>query len=296
MGLFNIFKRKDKTPAQPSAPSMSKEELLELVEVSPERSIPRAMVPAWPQILATALPFAAITATHSERPDITGSHFGYYPRLPIGYCYPLDEEGNYLYPLAQINLGELPPIPGMPASGYLQFYIGADEVWGIDFDDMLSQKNSRVLFFEESEVEDYQRDFSFLDETLRSEYAIIPKPKTLSFTANDDILGVGDIRYTNGTFDMDSFLAGNQAIEDELTDFFYDNFTSGGHKVGGYAYFTQEDPRHEGNGTDKYVLLLQVDSDDDICWGDVGVANFFIHPDDLARKDFSKVMYTWDCS
>jgi uncharacterized protein YwqG len=30
-------------------------------------------------------------------------------------------------------------------------------------------------------------------------------------------------------------------------------------------------------------------------WGDMGVGNFFIHPDDLAKKDFSKIFYTWDC-
>ena len=34
----------------------------------------------------------------------------------------------------------------------------------------------------------------------------------------------------------------------------------------------------------------------DIMWGDVGVANFFIRPEDLKNKDFSKVLYNWDCS
>lgn len=42
-----------------------------------------------------------------------------------------------------------------------------------------------------------------------------------------------------------------------------------------------------------------MDTDDvngmDIMWGDCGVANFFIHPDDLKNKDFSKVLYNWDC-
>lgn len=44
-----------------------------------------------------------------------------------------------------------------------------------------------------------------------------------------------------------------------------------------------------------YVLLLQIDTDDEIMWGDSGVGNFVIHPDDLAKRDFSKVYYTWDC-
>ena len=30
-------------------------------------------------------------------------------------------------------------------------------------------------------------------------------------------------------------------------------------------------------------------------WGDSGVANFFIDSEDLEKRDFSKVFYTWDC-
>ena len=33
----------------------------------------------------------------------------------------------------------------------------------------------------------------------------------------------------------------------------------------------------------------------EMLWGDVGVCNFFIHPHDLAKRDFSKVLYNWDC-
>ena len=40
-----------------------------------------------------------------------------------------------------------------------------------------------------------------------------------------------------------------------------------------------------------------MDSDEaaGILWGDVGVANFFILPQNLEKKDFSNVLYTWDC-
>ena len=49
------------------------------------------------------------------------------------------------------------------------------------------------------------------------------------------------------------------------------------------------------------TLLLQIDSDTDdnndfeIIWGDCGVANFFINSEALLKKDFSKVIYNWDC-
>ena len=85
------------------------------------------------------------------------------------------------------------------------------------------------------------------------------------------------------------------AIAEELEDLSFESFPTNGHKIGGYAYFTQQDPRIGNDKFKDYILLLQIDTDDQIMWGDSGVANFFIHPADLARKDFSKVMYNWDC-
>lgn len=43
------------------------------------------------------------------------------------------------------------------------------------------------------------------------------------------------------------------------------------------------------------ILLFQLDTVEDIMWGDSGVANFFISRDALKNKDFSKVYYNWDC-
>ncbi|MFC2307230.1 MAG: DUF1963 domain-containing protein, partial [Neisseria elongata] len=53
----------------------------------------------------------------------------------------------------------------------------------------------------------------------------------------------------------------------------------------------------------KYILLLQLDSDINendrytgkLMWGDSGVANFFITPEDLAKRDFSRTAFMFDC-
>ena len=75
---------------------------------------------------------------------------------------------------------------------------------------------------------------------------------------------------------------------------------SGGHQIGGYPDFTQNDPREEHDELKDYILLFQLQSEwedgIEIIWGDLGVGGFFIHPDDLAKLDFSKVAYSWDCS
>lgn len=44
------------------------------------------------------------------------------------------------------------------------------------------------------------------------------------------------------------------------------------------------------------TLLLQMDSDEFVEWGDAGVANFFINSEALRNCDFSRVWYYWDCT
>ncbi len=46
---------------------------------------------------------------------------------------------------------------------------------------------------------------------------------------------------------------------------------------------------------DDEELYFPVDGGVEIMWGDMGVAGFFINYEDLKRKDFSKVLYNWDC-
>ena len=75
---------------------------------------------------------------------------------------------------------------------------------------------------------------------------------------------------------------------------------SAAHKMLGYAFFTQEDPRYIKKYENYDTLLLQLDSESDgngdlILWGDAGVGNFFITKKALEEKDFSNVMYNWDC-
>lgn len=87
-------------------------------------------------------------------------------------------------------------------------------------------------------------------------------------------------------------------LDQEDFTYFVDHLSTGGHRMLGHPYFTQEDPRPEGSPYD--TLLFQMDSDsvgreDYVLWGDSGVGNFFINREDLKRLDFSNVFYTWDC-
>ena len=68
------------------------------------------------------------------------------------------------------------------------------------------------------------------------------------------------------------------------------------HKMLGYSFFTQEDPRYNEKYKDYDVLLFQIDSEGKyLMWGDCGIGNFFITKEGLNEKDFSNVLYNWDC-
>ncbi len=76
-----------------------------------------------------------------------------------------------------------------------------------------------------------------------------------------------------------------------------------GHKMLGYPGFIQFDPREDKEDRKYYdTLLLQIDSDmgedgeDYVLWGDCGVANLFINKEALIKRDFSNILYNWDCS
>lgn len=290
MGLFDFLKGGSKSKEE-----ATKKYLLEKITTSEGFVIPRAFETHSKLIAGTKRDTVAIEAKPDTELTLHQSKFGHYPLLPVGFDYPKDGEGNYMYPLAQINFSEAPTLLGFPASGYLQFYISVtDDVYGLDFDQPQSQQNFKVLFFEEDEVQAYQTDFAFLEDTLSSGSSPVYKSHGLRFKKEIDYLGIGEVGYDKTL--LNAVFQQHASLKDELEDELYQCFTFSGHKLGGYAYFTQWDPREDHLVFKDYRLLFQLDSDDEIMWGDVGVANFFIHPDDLAKKDFSKVLYNWDCS
>lgn len=296
MGFFDKLFGKKKQPETAVVPKANTEIDLELIELLPGLTLPKALAAYKDEIAKTKESFVAIKATPTNDLSLEESKFGYYPYMPLNAEYPKDKEGKYMYPLAQINCKDMLALSGYPTSGYLQFYIsGFDDMMGVDFDNLQAQTNFRVLYFEEADITEYKADFSFLDEVMASDMLPVYKPHRLTFELKEDYVGLCDARYLASKYDINKFINRYPDIEDKLSDYLYDNCSSGGHKIGGYASFTQEDPRLYNEELKDYILLLQIDTDDEIMWGDSGVGNFFIHKNDLANKDFSKVMFTWDC-
>jgi uncharacterized protein YwqG len=244
------------------------------------------------------------------------SKLGGYPYLPLGSEFPKDSKGNYMCLLAQINFSEMPTLEDYPNQGILQFYISRaeDYHYGINPNDLKSyrapnpQNDWRVLYFAEVSHE-HQTDFSFLGEDESYwEFTPLDSPHYVAKEVNPDLKRKDN---TYGVYlkidfkkDMEPPLSGDYQFhlllntDDKKAYDFWSRFEANdkrlqvkkeydemhykyGHKIGGYAGFSQEDPRtwnrngnrHKLDKHNPWVLLLQLESNKFIMWGDCGVGH-----------------------
>lgn len=240
-------------------------------------------------------PFIKIEAFVEKDVPVLSSKFLGKPYWPKSYPYPVDINGQPLTLLAQINFSETPKLKDYPEDGILQFFISpTHDVYGVNFDDWFDQSFFRVMYHEkvdEKEIESNLPTFDYKDEDW---YAPITAEHKLTFSLGEEYVSAEDYRFKE-FFGSNFYEFMEQHPNEKLWNRFHEIASSIGHKIGGYAYFTQRDPR-ENNYKD-YVLLLQIDSiGEEICWGDSGVAGLFISKENLKNKDFSRILYTWDCS
>ncbi|MCB0568146.1 MAG: DUF1963 domain-containing protein [Phaeodactylibacter sp.] len=229
-----------------------------------------------------------------ERPTLPWeSKVGGLPYLPEGTPSPMAPDGSPLFLLAQLNFSDIPPLPSFPTEGLLQFFIHDDDSYGLNFDDPFDQSRFRAVYYK-----DIIRDEDALEpgRHIGDSHHYLPidprKSYPLRFERAVEVVQPQDFHFNKimGTNFFDQF----GAQKWELLHQFGQAVRSHRHKIGGYAHFTQDDPR---NPELPMELLFQLGSDEAIqcMWGDMGVANFFICREALERLDFSNVMYNWDC-
>ncbi|SCU77287.1 LAME_0A00496g1_1 [Lachancea meyersii CBS 8951] len=248
-----------------------------------------------PRVEKTLTPIVRVKAEEGAT-GIFDSKFGGNPYFPIDSEYPRDADGFPMKLLAQLNFEQIPHLDGYPTSGILQFYLSTkDGCFGFDYGGKVEHKNYRILFFDgELKGEDQLlRDFDFVKLTDEDEFPLYTGSEAkLTFTPDEEYMNLLDFRVEKETGMKSDWIP-------ELEDFYTQSSEMAmKHKIGGYPGFTQCDPRGEYEELASYTkLLLQIDSDDAIgCeWGDAGVGNFFITEEDLAKRDFSKVYYNYDC-
>lgn len=206
------------------------------------------------------------------------------PFLPKNLPYPKDLAGNPTILLAQLNMAEIPPLANFPQSGLLQVFI-SPLYW--------YQMEAYIKFIPESQLKESPReDFSFLE---KSHYQQSPVRKVhqLTFSTDSAYGGHSDSQF-DYQFDGKYFwdFADTLGINRKK---FISYFNASGHKMGGYAEFTQFDPRANKAERKNDIQLLQIDMDNHIMFGDSGVAHVFISPENLKTQNFEAAYFYWDC-
>lgn len=231
-------------------------------------------------------------------PDAFASSFGGQFYVPPGFAWPEFKE-RPMWPLAQLNFAELPHLDGFPDRGILQFFINTDDLYGVDFDNRTEQTGFRVVYHPEPGEVTLPNPELPHPATV---YLPVERPIRVSASPATMPMSVWDWRFAHTLAESWRRRVGSEP-DPELAYVAWDVLTDveseviAAHQIGGYAQFTQEDPReYESQWRGHSTVLLQIDSGDGICWGDAGIACFLIEPERLRNLDFSNVLYSWDCS
>lgn len=233
--------------------------------------------------MSNTKPCVKITLTDTK-PSIFESKIGGLGYIPHDKDFPTDSNGNQLRLLAQIECDKI-QLDGFMKTGLLQFWILNNSHLGKKFPNWTEQDGFRVIYYPE------------IDKTVTKEE--IESKFVKNEYDDDEYNGFPVLRECGMSFEKSEDKEFDYNTDDEEILEEYDVLS--GHKVGGYPYFTQHDPRsYIENGYNYDFLLFQLDTDsidgeDVVMWGDCGVGNFFINSEKLKKCDFSDVLYNWDC-
>ena len=215
--------------------------------------------------------------------------------VPLDSHIPRDVFGRKMYLLAQINFSQITVPTHFPSQGLLQFYVSDDCLKTKQHHKgILSQNNFKVLY-----IENPISSIPLANVRTMSQPSYYPVSRTLQLQHVEAIEPV-----SKSDFRFDAYIPYDAIhklrLQDELPfeEFYLQHFSGAQHKVGGYAYFIEEDLRKTSAELQHYdTLLLQIISNDaqGIMWGDSGVIKFFINERDLRRLSFENtILYVED--
>nr|BFF21429.1 hypothetical protein GCM10025730_49500 [Promicromonospora thailandica] len=262
----------------------------------------------------------AVALGEADPGEVVVARLGGQPRLPAGTPWPVWDGVGPLSFVGEVDLAALSatghdPGVALPAAGRLAFFVLDDPgVYG--FADAAHLDSYRVLYLSADGLpvaapagtQTYAERELAGRATLTAPDSFHPiLPGTFGVDAHADYLAWLDHPVNSADFiDAMGRLRGD----------------SPRHQVGGWAIAVQgpveleaahdevRRRRSADNGltgphrpdqhtiaaeTDQWVLVFQVDSDNDIMWGDAGTLYWLARPEDLARGDLTNIRFVMQC-
>lgn len=224
-------------------------------------------------------------------PSILDDKIGGKPYLPIKEDYPKDKDGNNLALLLQVNLKNI-DLDGYPKKGILEIFTDSKVDYPCQY---------LVKYFDEGL--DYQTQLPQID---MSNY-IVDKSYKINLTKDVCYMSVNDYRFIQTFIPIvneifETTLKNYSELNDYFGDFpWYDKLLGGyeNHPItlGGYADFTQSDPRYDMKDN-KDECLFKLDSCanyNKFYIGDSGILFVLISQNDIENCNFDNAIVDWDC-
>ena len=245
-----------------------------------------------------------LTPADESEFEISESKIGGQPHLSKVQGWPKNELGKSLSFIGQLNLEEVSKFDKsglLPMQGLLSFFYCADqEAWGFDPKD---KQRFKVLYSDkDSELIKYDFPADLEQHSIyNSNQIIFTSSLSLPTWEQDSIEGLIQ------NDDSDNYMEASSGTKNQILG--YANCVQGtmelecqlvtnGLYCGNETGF--EDPRRKEleAGKDDWVLLLQIDSEDDktgMMWGDLGRIYYWIRKQDLKNRDFQKTWCVLQC-
>ncbi len=256
-----------------------------------DRDLPPALEPFWRSIQQTTKPFVKITRHPDRAIGMVDSKLGGVPYLPYACNYPIDDNGCPLLFIAQINLAEVPPLEHYPTVGILQFFLTSVNAQDCTVRYFPNPDPSPEEYISEADLL-VLMEMGYPTRPLEHQHPIT-RPGRLQFELKTAPPDVTDYHF-------ERCFANDRPLLDDATVYrAYTRYTDPArcHKLGGYGRFVQVDPRSalwRDPGFIEFEPILQLTSDTEnfgCCWYDCQEICFFVHPEDLKQRDFSRIRY-----
>ena len=252
-----------------------------------------------------------LTLNEERVPAITDSKVGGKPYWPAGLDFPVDDKGNKMLMIMQINCAEAGLKAPLPEQGMLQWFISLNREWMYgcqgNYDD--EGAGFRVVYHPEITDNVLPTDTP-THATVDDMLSPVKKEVAIDVTPEQTSMGVSDGQFNALFFEVVKEITGTEHT-DKMWYEYLDNedclhferelgMKRPHHQMLGYPAYTQEEARRDVARHD--TLLMQLDSQfstidrkELVMWGDMGSGFIFINSDDLAARDFSRPYYCWDC-
>lgn len=245
---------------------------------------------AWYDSLA--LPAVELTPARELPVRAGGTRIGGPVWLAEGEAWPVDVDGVPLSFVAQVDFAELPPLPDFPAAGVLQFFVASLDSFEAHLDGA-ARGSVRVLWRPDAlaggrlhpQPADTDGLGPFERKDVRDSGLSLAGRAAVHRAPASDWRIYERLKGQDRRPGIEEAWAVCEGDEPPLT-----------HHVGGHPVFTQGDFREPDRFGDYDRTLLRLTSDRNLIWGDCGEAVFLIRRHDLLARDFSSVIFYWDCT